>query len=203
MRILLHESTAGSVAGRAPEEDVVRADPVGQAEELFAGGVRAVVLSEPVRIGHGGDSDTTALSLLRELGAWGVPCSWWLHCANPHFDWHALSHLRPPEGVTGRGRGIDLTAWRESCFPCRCVQREGPGFIQIRDRRNGVMECYTVDDPELVQAARGLSNGADPETISAVARERFAANALLVRVGAFDWWAPARVRRWPVPAMVV
>ncbi|MEV0087287.1 DUF5825 family protein [Saccharopolyspora sp. NPDC050642] len=26
---------------------------------------------------------------------------------------------------------------------------------------------------------------------------------LLVRAGGLRWWAPARLRRWPVPAMVV
>ncbi|PRW62416.1 DUF5825 family protein [Actinopolyspora mortivallis] len=200
MRVLLRESASSSVAVRSLGTEVVGSDPVTQAAELFGAGVRGVVLRDPVRLGEG--ADPAPLTLLRELGAWGVACRWELRVEETGFDWTVLSHLPPPERASGAVR-VDVTTWAESWFPCRCVQREGPGFLQIRDRRGAAMECYTVSDPELVRAARLLADGAAPSGIASEARERFAAGGLLVRLGSLEWWAPARVRRWPVPAMAV
>ncbi|ASU77543.1 hypothetical protein CDG81_03600 [Actinopolyspora erythraea] len=200
MRVLLRESAVASVAERSTTA-VLGTDPVAEAAELFETGVRAVVLREPVHLGRGAEAGV-ALTLLRELGARGVSCRWELHADAPGLDWTALSHLPPPRRVSGSS-AVDDSAWSASWFPCKCVQREGPGFLQIRDRRGGAMECYTVSDPELVRAARQLADGATPAGITDEVRERFAATGLLVRVGALEWWAPARVRRWPVPAMAV
>ncbi|MEV0056833.1 DUF5825 family protein [Saccharopolyspora shandongensis] len=183
----------GALGGESLGSQEVSADPVGQARRLFDGGVRKVVFAGPVRLDEPGSR--AALDLLRELAAWGVRCEWRASGRPP--AWQAFSHLPPPSG------GADLDPWRAAYFPAKCVFREGPGFVQIRDRRSGSLECYTVEESELIAAVRRLAAGADPDACDPAATSLFAEHGLLVRAGGLRWWAPARLRRWPVPAMVV
>lgn len=194
--------------GASAPADVVRTeaihpDSAAQADRLFRDGIREVVFTEPVRLPDGGPTTCAALGLLRELGAWGVACRWVLLSDGGQPGWLPLSHLPPPVEASDGDGPMALDAWCDSYFPCKCLYREGPGFIQIRDRRSGVLDRYTVDDPAFVEAVRALSSGADPERVDRAAVEAFVDSGLIVPVGDLLWWAPARVRRWPIPAMVV
>lgn len=159
--------------------------------------MRHVAFGDAVRLG----SDVAALGLLRELAAWGVCCDWALVADVPAVDWRQFSHLPPPSSATGDG--IDLEEWRSAYFPGRCLYREGPGFVQIRDRRSDSLELYTVDEPGLVAAIRDMSTGSDPDAAHPNAAELFTEDGLIVSAGRLRWWAPGRVRRWPIPAMIV
>lgn len=197
MNIELYRHYIGAVGREKLGTRAVTANPAAQARELFAERVRRVVFAEPVRLG---DADSrVALDLLRELAAWGVHCEW--RAAGRPPAWQAFSHLPPPTGA--EDAEVDLDTWRSSFFPGKCTFREGPGFIQVRDRRSGSLECYTVDEPEFVAAIRDLAAGADPHVCDQTATRAFVEHGLLVRAGGLRWWAPARLRRWPVPAMVV
>lgn len=194
-----HTSDSEDVLG----DEEMETDPAAQADRLFARGVREVVFEDPVLLDGGGAAARAALGLLRELGAWGVSCRWSLDGEGGGPGWISLSHLPPPVAVVNGSGWIELESWRDSYFPCKCIYREGPDFIQIRDRRSGVLERYTVDDPAFVDAVRALSCGGDPRHVDCSAVEEFVESGLLLPVGETFWWAPTRVRRWPIPAMIV
>ncbi|MBF6508056.1 hypothetical protein IU422_09895 [Nocardia farcinica] len=195
MRIELYQHYTGSAAEQVVGTCEVSDAPVAQARRLFDDRVRKVAFTEPVPLADG--SSRHVLDLLRELAAWGVHVDW--RASGSPADWPQFSHLPPPTSADG---SVDLGAWRAGFFPGKCVFREGPGFIQIRDRRRGALDCYTVDEPALMSAIRELSGGAEPRSCEPDAVEQFLEYGLLVRAGQLQWWAPARVRRWPVPAMV-
>lgn len=202
MQIQLKSGYQGSAAAEVLRTAVVESDPASQAHHLFDEGVRAVTFSEPIRLtGH---AAWQALGLLRELAAWAVVCDWTLVVDAAGPGWSPFSHLPPPTEVRGCGAGgFDLTSWRESYLPCKCIYRAGPGFVQIRDRRSGWLECYTVDEPAFVAAIRDLATGLAVTEVDSAAAEAFMDSGLIVSVGDLQWWAPVRVRRWPIPAMSV
>lgn len=182
---LAHEPVACErVSTTAPE----------QAEVLFRAGIRRVVFTEPICLTD--DSARPPLDLLRELEAWGVLVDW--TAAEIPAEWKSFAHLPPPAGT-----GAELEEWCTAFHPGKCVLRQGPGFIQVRDRRSGVLDCYTIDEPFLQgvvnQLAAGLSpNDCDPDAVALLIE-----HDLVVRAGELAWWAPARLRRWPVPAMAM
>ncbi|WP_158628620.1 DUF5825 family protein [Saccharopolyspora rhizosphaerae] len=165
-----------------------------QARELFTRGIRRVVFTEPVALA--GSAGRDALDLLRELGAWGVRVEWTATEVPP--GWEPFGHLPPPRRTSAAAE-----EWHARFHPGKCVFRQGPGFLQVRDRRSGVLDCYTIEEPHLQDTVHRLAGGADPRECDPDAVALFAEHGLLVRAGSLAWWAPARLRRWPVPAMVM
>lgn len=165
-----------------------------QARALFTDGIRKVVFTEPVDLAD--PRSRRSLDLMRELAAWGMRVEW--RAVEIPAEWRSFGHLPPPAGSTP-----ELDVWRRSFHPGKCALRQGPGFIQIRDRRSGVLDCYTIDEPGLQGVVRHLAGGAEPDRCDPEAIELLIEHDLLVRAGDLTWWAPARVRRWPVPAMTV
>ncbi|MEV4643262.1 DUF5825 family protein [Saccharopolyspora sp. NPDC049357] len=165
-----------------------------QAEALFTDRIRRVVFTEP--IGLTDDTARRPLDLLRELAAWGMPVEW--TAAAIPLEWKWFAHLPPPSGTSA-----EVDAWCTAFHPGKCVLRQGPGFIQIRDRRSGVLDCYTIDEPYLQDVVHQLAAGLNPNECDPAAVALLIEHGLVVRVGDLAWWAPARLRRWPVPAMAL
>ncbi|MYS18717.1 hypothetical protein GA0115240_100427 [Streptomyces sp. DvalAA-14] len=116
----------------------------------------------------------------------------------------AFRHLSPPEAVTGVPDGADLLArWRAGYFFGACIYRRGPGFLQVRDRRDGQLGRITIDDPAYMAAVAALEAGVPADDLPAEILADLAAEDLIGRVGGYAWWTPCRVRRWPSPAMHV
>jgi hypothetical protein len=120
----------------------------------------------------------------------------------------AYRHLQPPvELLLPAGASTDpdraLAEWRDGFYLDMCTYRRGPGFVQIRDRRTGKLNLITVDDPAYLAVLAELDtgtrlSGADLE----IARE-FAAEGLVVNIGVTLVWLPYRLRRWPLPSLIV
>lgn len=181
-------------------------DPATLVEGLFRDGLRRAAFSHPVDLTGGMDEPTLvrAMLLLRELTSWGIAVDWRLRPGEHTEVWRRLNHLYPPAELIGQPDAQEaLDAWRDTFYLCKCVYRRGPGFIEVRDRRNGTLSRFVIDDPAYLAAVETLIGGAPAASVPAGILEDFAAEGLAGIVGGSAWWLPYRVRRWPWPSMIV
>ncbi|WP_033343274.1 DUF5825 family protein [Catenuloplanes japonicus] len=159
------------------------------AANLRRDGVRHVRLPAAVRLCADADPDAAwTVALLRELTAHGLSVDWTADCGcglcEPLFR-----HLHPP--------ATDDGPWRQSFYLGKCVCRRGPGFAEVRDRRTGVLEMFTIDAPAHLAAIDRARDGADE-----VPEELIDSGLAIVRAGRV-WWLPTSVYRWPFPALII
>lgn len=195
-------SRPGMALGRAD----IDAGWMDRAAGLYRGGTRAVRLADPVHLCGPGSADAGPLALLRELTAYGVVVEWTAVCRAGCDDPRLLGHLFPPSQLDCGDRAHadrTLATWRQGFFPAKCVFRCGPGFLEVRDRRWGSLEMYTIDDPDWIRAVPVLAEGAPPAEVPTAARAAFAEARLTLERGGRLWWLPAQVRRWPFPPLLV
>ncbi|WUH90918.1 DUF5825 family protein [Streptomyces sp. NBC_00433] len=176
-----------------------------EAALLWADGARRVRLAETVDLTDAGSADgalrtVRELSLVRDLTARAVLVEWTLRtAADDPEGWRALGHLQPPQqllGLPAEAAADQLRAWREGHYVGLCLWRQGPGFVQIRDRRWGGLARFTVDEPHYQEAIVRLSYGAPAEDVPDDALSDFLGERLVLPFGPLNWWAPYRVTRW-------
>lgn len=174
-------------------------------DELYRAGRRSVVLAEPISLRSPSPRDLRALDFVRVATARGLLVRWHLRAgrrADPDLTARDLTHLQPPLSLDGGRQAERLDEWRQRFYVGRCVWRRGPGFIQIRDRREGVLQLFDLAEDAYVRAVLQLEKqqflDVDPEVLAALRGER-----LVLRFGNLDWWAPSLIDRWPVPSMVL
>ncbi|WP_373283796.1 DUF5825 family protein [Nocardia tenerifensis] len=63
-----------------------------------------------------------------------------------------LSHLHLPDRSEQPADSAELDAWWEAFYIGRCCWRQGPGFIQVRDRRRGPLAKYTITGHDLTES---------------------------------------------------
>ncbi|MFG2721210.1 DUF5825 family protein [Streptomyces sp. NPDC048416] len=192
--------------------DIELTGPIGEeSDRLWEAGTRRVRLRETVDL-TGLDAPGAAeravrlLSLVRDLTARAVLVEWKLRMdpAAPDATWRDLSHLQPPQSLEGTGDASgDLRQWREGHYLCKCLWRQGPGFVQIRDRRWGDLRRFTVEEPEYRRAIETLSYGSPTASVPAAVLADFLEERLMLRVGELGWWMPYRVNRWIQEAMTI
>jgi hypothetical protein len=181
-------------------------DPSELADRLYRDGARRVALSRPVDLSGGMDSRTLvwAMLLLRELTSWGIVVDWQLHPGEYAEVWQRLNHLHPPAALLGHPDADAVLAdWRQTFFLCKCIYRRGPGFIEVRDRRNGSLSRFIVHDPAYLAAVETLIGGACAADVDEGVLREFAEEGLAGVAGDLAWWLPYRVRRWPWPSMII
>ncbi|GAB7106951.1 hypothetical protein JCM4814A_52650 [Streptomyces phaeofaciens JCM 4814] len=146
------------------------------------------------------------LCLVRDLTARAVSVDWDLRLSprDSAHQWKVLSHLQPPRTLTGLEDAEEvLHAWRTRHYLCKLVWRQGPGFIQIRDRRWGDLRRFTAVEPHYREAIALLGPGAHHADVPVDVLEEFTSEHLILRVGELAWWLPYRVSRWLQEAMAV
>ncbi|MFF3615073.1 DUF5825 family protein [Streptomyces sp. NPDC002580] len=180
------------------------------ADRLWEMGARLVELEEPVDLAAGSTAGqrraVDLLCLIRDLTARAVQVDWDLRlpAEGSAEHWKLLSHLHPPRRVTGLTDGDEaLHAWRTRHYLCKLVWRQGPGFVQIRDRRWGDLRRFTADEPHYREAIALLDRGTERTAVPADVLADFTAEHLVLRVGELVWWLPYRVSRWLQEAMAV
>lgn len=169
----------------------------------YRSGARCVRVVEPVRLcADASERSVQALILVRELTGLGAAVAWTAECDDGCVGSRRFAHLFPPAAVVGADPAA-LDEWRGRYLPCMCVWRRGPGFVEVRDRRPGTLEIFTIDDPATLAALEaaqdGVSVGALPDAVRAELREA----DLLAEHGDRAWWTPIRIRRWPNPSMIL
>ncbi|MEV0727320.1 DUF5825 family protein [Polymorphospora sp. NPDC050346] len=177
-------------------------------------GVRKVVLPDPVDLTVAGGAqavDTVRrLVLIRELTSHGIAVDWRLRLpGEEEQEWLPYGHLRPPlellppPGTGGGDPAGQLADWRKAFYFDKCTYRRGPGFVQVRDRRSGRLNLITIDDPAYLAVLDQLMDGADLTTVDLDIARDFGEEGLVTKVGDLLVWLPYRLRRWPLPSMVV
>ncbi|MFE1754457.1 DUF5825 family protein [Streptomyces anandii] len=182
----------------------------GDVAGLWAMGVRHTELDAPVDLGAAGTAAHRAaldrLRLVRDLTAHAVWVDWDLRLPPERaaHQWKVLSHLHPPRTLTGPedAEGA-LHAWRTRHYLCKLVWRQGPGFVQIRDRRWGDLRRFTADEPRYRDAVARLDTGVHHTDVPADVLREFTDEHLVLRLGDLAWWLPYRVSRWLQEAMAV
>ncbi|HVQ96067.1 MAG TPA: DUF5825 family protein [Mycobacteriales bacterium] len=184
----------------------LNADLAGAVEQLYRDGVRRVAFDRPVDLTGDLDAATLvqAMVLLGELTSWAIVVDWEL-LVGAHLDvWQRLNHLHPPRQLPDHPDAEEVLAdWRGTFYLCKCIYRQGPGFVQVRDRRSGSLARFTIDVPEYLTAIETLLPGAPSAAVPAEVLAEFVAEGLAGTAGDLAWWLPYRVRRWPYPSMIV
>ncbi|CAL9345807.1 hypothetical protein SUDANB176_00369 [Streptomyces sp. enrichment culture] len=179
-------------------------------DRLWRSGARRVALDEPVDLtATGAAAERRAVDLLclvRELTARAVHVDWDLRlpAEGGAHQWKLLSHLQPPRVIDDvTDADAALYAWRTNHYLCKFVWRQGPGFVQIRDRRWGELRRFTADEPEYRAAIEALDFGVDHREVPPAVLAEFTEELLVLRVGDLAWWLPYRVNRWLQEAMAI
>jgi hypothetical protein len=198
-----HDPLVRQLVGMALGDALLTGDLGAAARDLYAGGARCVRIAEPVDVCRDAPAASArALVLIRELTGRGMAVEWTARCADGCVADRRLAHLYPPGAVLGAPSTVAID-WRATYFPCRCVFRRGPGFVEVRDRRFGTLEMFTIDDPLHMAAidamAEGLPSGSAPGEVLA----DFVGAELVAEQAGHLWWLPVRVHRWPTPALMV
>jgi hypothetical protein len=201
-----HDTDVLDEPGMAMGELPATGDPIALAADLYRQGARRIGLSSPVDLtgGMGQRTIVWAMILLRELASWSVAADWRLRLGE-HVDiWQRLNYLYPPAELLGEPDADEiLSTWRETFYLCKCAYRQGPGFIEVRDRRNGSLSRFVVDDPAYLATIDALLRGAPVAELPAEVIGAFVEEGLAGQAGDLAWWLPYRVRRWPWPSMIV
>ncbi|MCF6524540.1 DUF5825 family protein [Streptomyces sp. JJ36] len=206
-----YELEAAGLPGMALGELEAAGPPAETAARLWQEGARRVRLPGTADLRADVNADAAAaartvrtLCLVRELTAHAVYVEWELRTAPDADAWRPLNHLQPPLALSGPpDPEAALRTWREEHYLCKCVWRQGPGFIQIRDRRWGELHRFTVDEPGYQEAIALLAEGAPASAVPAVILDDFRSEQLVGDVGPLVWWLPYRVRRWIQEAMAI
>ncbi|RLV04672.1 hypothetical protein CTZ27_11945 [Streptomyces griseocarneus] len=220
-----HDPELCRVPGMALGSLDVPAGPVTRAaRSLYEAGARRVALTRPVRLTHDpgrtdGPGGTTgpggpdasdsewavqALSLVGALTGLAVVVDWQVHTDAAPDAWTVLNHLHPPTALYGPPQAEEaLRAWRDGHYLCKCVYRQGPGFVQVRDRRRGTLRRFTISDPAYHEAIGALTDGAPASEVPEAVLADLLEEDLAVAVGQHVWWAPYQVQRWPLASLVI
>lgn len=192
--------------GVAMDPLLASGDPIQLAAKLYADGVRRVALDQPVDLT--GTMQPTSLVwtmlLLRELTSWGLVVDWQLRVGRFTQIWQRLNHLYPPSEIVDQPDSETVLAdWRGTFYLCKCVYRFGPGFAEVRDRRNGVLSRFVIDAPDYLAAMRLLVDGTTKSEVPGHVLADLVDEGLAGVADDLAWWLPYRVHRWPWPAMIV
>jgi hypothetical protein len=182
-------------------------DPAAAAADWYEAGVRRVALDRPVDLADATDPAALVwtMVLLRELTSWSVAVDWELVLGPDTQElWRRLNHLTPPAALPGhQDADTALAQWRETFYLCKCAYRRGPGFVEVRDRRDGPLSRFVIDDPAYLSTMDALLPGARAADLPADILDAFVSEGLAGQAGDLAWWLPYRVRRWPWPSMIV
>ncbi|MDF3292613.1 DUF5825 family protein [Streptomyces silvisoli] len=201
-----HDTTASELPGMCLGDIEVDGAGGQAARKLFEAGARKVALPRPVDLTDAADTRWTvrALSFVGDLTSLAIAVDWQVRPGPGSGSWARLNHLHPPTALLDVPESQEaLRTWRNGYYICKCVHRQGPGFVQVRDRRFGELRRFIIDEPVYQETIAALADGAPAAALPQDVVDDFVTEELAVRFGDHIWWAPYRVRRWPQAPMVI
>ncbi len=199
-----HDPAVRRLPGMSLGTRVVHGSVRASVTELHEAGVRCLRLPAPVLCSDAPTGAARALLLVREATSRGIVVVWTAECDDGCAGRRLFHHLYPPERVKGAPNDV-MADWRTTYFPSKCIFRRGPGFIEVRDRRFGRLELFTIDEPGHLERLDALADSADitADALPDAVRRDFADAALIAEHTGRVWWLPMRVHRWPFPSLTV
>jgi hypothetical protein len=176
------------------------------ARELYRSGVRRAELVSVADLSVDAEPESAVrtLDLIRELTAWGIVVEWRVRMTGADESWPEFGHLYPPCEIEDSDDAVNARAvWARSFFLGKCHYRRGPGFIEVRDHRPGVLNRIVIDDPAYLAALSAVLDDSRARAVPEKIMRAFAAESLVLRFGDLHWWAPYRSYRWPHPPFLV
>jgi hypothetical protein len=201
-----YDPAACRLDGMSLGETSVTESSTDSARLLWELGARRVAFPDPVDLTDLADAARTThvLCLIRELTARAVYVQWQLRLGPQTMPWESLCHLQPPSELLGVPADQDaLGTWRRGHYLGKCLWRQGPGFVQIRDRRRGELRRFTAEEPEYQAVIARLSEATPEEAAAGPVLTDLLEEDLVGRVGGYVWMVPYRVRRWTQASMVI
>ncbi|MFF2658392.1 DUF5825 family protein [Kitasatospora sp. NPDC058032] len=200
-----HDPAARGLPGYALGHRTLSGPAQEEVTDLHRAGVRCLRLTAPVRLcADAPAASARALMLLREATGQGLAVLWQAVCTDGCAARRRFHHLYPPERLTGDGAPQDVLAdWRATYYPSKCVVRRGPGFVEVRDRRFGTLELFTIDEPGHLAQLDALAEGVELGTLPEAVHRDLAGAGLIAEQAGRAWFLPMRVRRWPFPSLTV
>ncbi|MFF2953337.1 DUF5825 family protein [Kitasatospora sp. NPDC057965] len=200
-----HDPAARELPGYALGHRTLSGPAQQEVTGLHRAGVRCLRLTEPVRLcADAPAASARALMLLREATGQGLAVLWQAVCTDGCATRRRFHHLYPPERLTGDGAPQDVLAdWRATYYPSKCVVRRGPGFVEVRDRRFGTLELFTIDEPGHLAQLDALAEGVELGLLPEAVHRDLAEAGLIAEQAGRAWFLPMRVRRWPFPSLTV
>jgi hypothetical protein len=174
-----------------------------RAAELYDAGARCVRIPGTVDLCGGASAQSArTLVLIRELTSRGLAVEWVARCDDGCGAPRRFDHLYPPVRVLS-ATAEDARRWEDGYFPCKCVYRYGPGFVEVRDRRSGTLQMYTIDESPHLDAIAAMAEGVVAADVPAEVRRDLADADLVAEHAGHLWWLPMRLYRWPFPSLGV
>ncbi|MER6913585.1 DUF5825 family protein [Streptomyces sp. NPDC000594] len=200
------DPVARRIPGMYLGETELLGDPLDAVARLADDGVRFARLRGTVDLaraeaGSDGAAAVAALVAVRELTGHGIAVDWTVLLPPGAPDWRPLGHLHPPAEVLGGGDEV-TAAWRDTFHSAKCGYRRGPGFIEVRDHRMDTFRRLVIRHPRHEQIVEPLLRGVPATDLAEAVSTRYQRAGLLHRVGGHLWWAPYRLRRWPLSTTV-
>ncbi|WP_354051572.1 MULTISPECIES: DUF5825 family protein [unclassified Bradyrhizobium] len=158
-----------------------------------------VIIDRPIDLGAATELEIRRLRLVRDLTSSSIPVEWRLHGVNGS-ELTSFHHLSPPTDI--RGTDCDLSAWREQFRYGLLYWRAGPGFISIRDARNGNVTVTTLSSAYAAAFMRCLV-GDRLEGVDAKILQTLISDRVIMRLDGCYLSLAYRMRRWPIPCNAI
>lgn len=162
--------------------------------------LRAVELAEPVVFGTSPLADLRLLRILRDATSHGVRLHWTL-AGLPCHPPRTHTHLVPPVRGTGEAAGQYAADWLAAYRYGDFYYRHGPGFVTVKDVRDGMNASRMVIDEgaDVFEALAAAHTVAEAGPVDPAILDVAAEAGLLLRVADEVLVLPYRMRHWPVP----
>lgn len=162
---------------------------------------RPVRISEPLVFGVSNQDDLRLLWKLRAATSHAVRLHW-IQQGQPGFALRSHIHLLPPADGVDSDAGEYARRWTAGYRYADFYYRQGPGFVSIRDiREGGDATRMLVEDEDaagfLRMAATISTEALDPLTRAMLPDAEAA--GLLLRTANTHLVLPYRMRNWPIP----
>lgn len=163
-------------------------------------GIRRVRIERSVNLCAPSHHDLAVLACIRDLVPYRISVNWNLR-APTNLDLSALHALCPPSALSNAPH--DLVAWHREFRFGLLFWRSGPGFVSVRDGRNGAVSEFTISDAAYLEVFHACQKACSVDQVPAAEAGRLIADRIVLKTGSFLLTLPYRMKYWPIPCNAI